>query len=88
LESAILFATEGANVVLADINLAAADKAKELVDKAAPNAQTLVFKADVAKEKDIKELVDVTVSRFGRLDVMFNNAGEPSHPLEYADASH
>ena len=53
------------------------------MDKAAPNAQTLVFKADVAKENDVKELVDVTVSRFGRLDVMFNNAGESSPPIEW-----
>jgi len=35
----------------------------------------MVFKADVAVEKDVKDMVDATVERFGRLDVMFNNAG-------------
>ncbi|KIM29568.1 hypothetical protein M408DRAFT_328806 [Serendipita vermifera MAFF 305830] len=75
LESSILFAQEGASVVLADINLAAADKAAALISARFPNAQTLVYKADVAVEKDIKEMVDATVAKFGRLDVMFNNAG-------------
>jgi NAD(P)-dependent dehydrogenase (short-subunit alcohol dehydrogenase family) len=71
-----LFAEEGANVVLADINLEAADKVAALIKQRSPNVNTMCYKADVASEKDVKGLVDATVSRFGRLDVMFNNAGE------------
>ena len=38
----------------------------------------MVFKADVAVEKDVKDMVEAAVARFGRLDIMFNNAGEIS----------
>ncbi|KAG8787586.1 hypothetical protein FRC20_002207 [Serendipita sp. 405] len=75
LESSLLFAQEGAAVVLADINVAAAEKAKSLIAERNPNAKTLVVKADVSSETDIKTLVDKAVEQFGRLDVMFNNAG-------------
>ncbi|GJJ07750.1 hypothetical protein Clacol_001955 [Clathrus columnatus] len=75
LESAILFASEGASVVLADINLPAAERVSKLIAELHPNAQTLVKKSDVGKESDVKALVDDTVAKFGRLDVMFNNAG-------------
>jgi NAD(P)-dependent dehydrogenase (short-subunit alcohol dehydrogenase family) len=61
--------------VIADINLKAADNAAALINKRLPNAKTMVFKADVAVEKDVKDMVDATVSTFGRLDIMFNNAG-------------
>jgi len=81
LESSILFVAEGANVVLADINLAAAEKAKEIIASLHPNAKTLVVKADVGKESDIKDLVDAAVQEFGRLDIMFNNAGI-MHPCD------
>lgn len=81
LESSILFAIEGAKVVLVDINVDAADKANALVKKAAPNAETLVLKGDVSSEKEIKSVVDDTLRRFGRLDVMFNNAGEYTHSI-------
>jgi len=75
LESSILFASEGAHVVLADINIEAANKAKETISSKYPNARTLVVKADVGKESDVEALVDQTVKEFGRLDIMFNNAG-------------
>jgi len=66
--------------VIADINLQAADNAAALISKRLPNAKTIVFKADVAVEKDVKDMVDAAVARFGRLDIMFNNAGEMTFP--------
>lgn len=75
LESSLLFAAEGANVILADINLAAAEKAVAFVASQSPNVKAIAFKVDVGKEAEIKELVEKAVEAFGRLDVMFNNAG-------------
>lgn len=70
LESSLLFAKEGANVLLTDINLAAAEKAASLIDQRFPNVKALAVKADVAKEQDIKSAVEVAVRAFGRLDIM------------------
>ncbi|KAI0269187.1 hypothetical protein BC834DRAFT_865220 [Gloeopeniophorella convolvens] len=75
LESSILFAREGANVLLVDVNLEAAQKAAGIVNQKHPNVKALAFKADVGKEADVKAAVDTAVKEFGRLDVMFNNAG-------------
>lgn len=75
LESSILFAQEGASVLLVDINLAAADKAKAIIKDKFKNAQVESAKADVGKEADVKAAVDKAIQVFGRLDVMFNNAG-------------
>ncbi|TRM68425.1 hypothetical protein BD626DRAFT_481705 [Schizophyllum amplum] len=75
LESATLFAREGAAVLLADINLDAAQKAADAIAKKYPNARALAVKADVGKEADVKAMVDRAVQEWGRLDVMFNNAG-------------
>lgn len=70
LETSILFASEGANVLLADINLEAAEKAAALISKKSPNVKAIAVKADVGKEEDIKAAVDKAVKEFGRLDVM------------------
>ncbi|CAA7260241.1 unnamed protein product [Cyclocybe aegerita] len=75
LESSLLFAQEGANVLLVDINLANAEKGASLIAERFPNVKALATKADVGKEADVKAAVDVAVREFGRLDVMFNNAG-------------
>ncbi|CDO74547.1 hypothetical protein BN946_scf184632.g4 [Trametes cinnabarina] len=75
LESALLFAQEGANVLLVDINLAAAEKALGLIEQRYPNVKAAAIKADVGKEADVKAAVDKAVELFGRLDIMFNNAG-------------
>ncbi|OSC98713.1 short-chain dehydrogenase [Trametes coccinea BRFM310] len=75
LESALLFAQEGADVLLVDINLAAAEKALALIQQRYPNVKSAAIKADVGKEADIKAAVDKAVELFGRLDIMFNNAG-------------
>ncbi|OCH95984.1 short-chain dehydrogenase [Obba rivulosa] len=75
LETSLLFAQEGANVLLVDINIAAAEKAASIILERFPEVKAAAFKADVGKEQDVKAAVDKAVALFGRLDVMFNNAG-------------
>lgn len=67
------FASEGAAVVVSDINAAGATKVAAEVAKVGGRA--LAMRTDVAVEADVQELVDRAVSEFGRLDVMVNNAG-------------
>jgi NAD(P)-dependent dehydrogenase (short-subunit alcohol dehydrogenase family) len=71
--TSVLFAKEGAKVVVADID---ETKGKETVDvilKAGGEATFL--KTDVSKALDVQTLVKVTVQKYGRLDVLANNAG-------------
>lgn len=75
LETSILFAQHGANVLLVDINLPAAEKGVALIKERYPNVKVAAARADVGKEADIKAVVEQAVQLFGRLDVMFNNAG-------------
>src|ERR1700754_3018040 len=80
LETAKLFQAEGASVVLVGSNeerLAAAGK--ELDGKA------LLVRADIRKVADIERAVEETRTRFGRIDVVFANAGATTvAPLEAA----
>jgi NAD(P)-dependent dehydrogenase (short-subunit alcohol dehydrogenase family) len=68
-----LFADEGAKVVLTDVSDAAGEAAAAEI--AALGGEALYVHADVAKESDAKAMVDATIERFGRLDVLYNNAG-------------
>lgn len=70
LESSLLFAQEGANVLLVDINQSAVEKAASLIKGRFPNVKAVAFKADVGKEDQVKAAVDLAVKEFGRLDVM------------------
>jgi enoyl-[acyl-carrier-protein] reductase (NADH) len=70
LESSILFALEGANVLLVDVNFENAQKAAKIVSERSPNVKAIPFKADVSKEAEVKASVDKALEEFGRLDIM------------------
>ncbi len=71
--TALLFAKEGAKVVIAARN---ADKGERVVSLIKEQGGDAIFiKTDVSQEEDVKELVRETVEAFGKLDVLFANAG-------------
>jgi len=68
-----LFATEGARVVGADLLEEPDEELAGLLDKY-PD-QLCYLKGDMTDEGDVQRLVDFTVERFGRIDVLYNNHG-------------
>lgn len=75
-ETALLFAGEGARVVVVDVNDAAGRKVvEELGDRA------VYVHADVSKAAEAEAMIRAAEESFGRLDVLFNNAGI-SHPKD------
>ena len=68
-----LFAKEGARIVLTDV----ADQAGQTVaaEIGAAGGEAAFVHADVSVESDARAMVDAAVERFGRLDVLYNNAG-------------
>lgn len=71
--ASLLFASEGAEVVLTDLNddLGQATAA-EITDA---GGHALYVHADVSRESDAKAMVDAALERFGRLNILYNNAG-------------
>jgi hypothetical protein len=72
-ESALLFAREGANIVVTDLIEKRAHNVAAEVDKAGGKA--IGLKADVTIEDEMEAAVDAAVAEYGRLDIMFANAG-------------
>ncbi|NML31126.1 SDR family NAD(P)-dependent oxidoreductase [Paraburkholderia antibiotica] len=69
------FAQDGYHVVIADLDLQrATERARELGDA------HLGVSTDVASEADVRALIDACVERYGRLDVLVNNAGNSDQP--------
>ncbi|CAN7094701.1 hypothetical protein BRARA_I03500 [Brassica rapa] len=66
-----LFARHGATVVIADVDATAGS----FLAKSLSSSQVAFISCDVSVEADVENLVNVTVARFGRLDILFNNAG-------------
>jgi NAD(P)-dependent dehydrogenase (short-subunit alcohol dehydrogenase family) len=72
-EASALFAEEGARVVVADIDGAAAAQTVALIEQA--GGQALAVTGDVALEADVRRMIEAGRQRFGALHVLYNNAG-------------
>ena len=71
--AAELLAAEGARVAVADVNLAGAEDVASGIE--ARGGQALALAADVSQPEQIAPMFDAVLRRFGRLDVLHNNAG-------------
>ena len=70
LATAERFVQEGATVLCLDINLSTE------LQRLTENEKKVVFRrTDVSKEEEVKEALDHCAKTFGRIDVLFNNAG-------------
>ena len=71
--TAILFAREGAKVLLVDRDLDSAEETKSMINEEGGEAET--FQADVSKEAACEKLVAAALDAFGRIDILHNNVG-------------
>ena len=75
---------EGASVVFADIN---GDQAEEAAAEArTQGGKAIAVKVDVTDREQVRSMVEQAVSEFGKLDVIFNNAGL-NRPLHFLDVT-
>ncbi|CAH0714020.1 unnamed protein product, partial [Brenthis ino] len=71
--TAILFAKEGANVVLVGRNV---EKLQNVYEKCVKfGNKSIQIRADISNDEDAKRIIEKTIEIFGKLDVLINNAG-------------
>lgn len=71
--TALRFAQEGAKVVVVNRNEQEGRAVAQMITDA--GGEAIYIKADVSKEEDVKNYVNKTIEKYGRIDVFFNNAG-------------
>src|SRR5690554_1608248 len=73
-ECARVLASHGAAVAIVDINQQAAESVAAEIESA--GGQAIALRTDVSSEDDVKAMVEQVMSRFGRIDVLHNNAAD------------
>jgi NAD(P)-dependent dehydrogenase (short-subunit alcohol dehydrogenase family) len=81
--TALAFARERANVVVADIDQQRNQDTVRMIEEL--GGQTLPVNCDVTRGEDVQTALTKTVERFGRLNYAFNNAGAEQQPKPTAD---
>ena len=71
-ETALLFAAEGAKVVICDLLDEGEEVAEEIRSR---GGEAIFYKLDVTDRDAVKRMVDAVVERYGRIDILVNNAG-------------
>lgn len=77
--ASLLFARAGAKVIAADINAAHAEETAATI--ADEGGVARARRCDVADEADVAALIDMAVATYGRLDILYNNAGITVPPV-------
>jgi NAD(P)-dependent dehydrogenase (short-subunit alcohol dehydrogenase family) len=72
-ETALLFAKEGAKIVVTDVNDEAGKETADMIT--AEGGEAFYLHADVSKAADCEAMVAYTEEKFGKLNILFNNAG-------------
>jgi len=72
-ETSVLFANEGASVVVADVDEKGGSETVSMITK--KGGKAVFVKADISNSKDAQNMVTVAEKNFGKLNVLFNNAG-------------
>ncbi len=83
--TALAFAREGARAVVADINAREGEETVRLIRDG--GGEAIFVRADVSQSADWQRLIGETVREYGRLDVLFNNAGIEGASAPTADYS-
>ena len=83
--TAIAFAQEGAKVIVSDIETQDGLATVEAIKK--EKGEAYFIKCDVSSEDQVKNLVDKTVEKYGRLDCAYNNAGVEGSPSSTVECS-
>ncbi|WP_163713680.1 SDR family oxidoreductase [Mangrovibacterium lignilyticum] len=65
------FASKGAKLVLAARRTELLEQLKQELN----NTEVITHKTDVSKEEDCRELIEIAISKFGKIDILINNAG-------------
>lgn len=83
--SAILFAREGAKVMLVDYRLDSAEETKKMIDE--EGGESFAFEADVTSSDDCRRMADTCVETYGKIDILHNNVGigEGGGPVELSE---
>jgi 3-oxoacyl-[acyl-carrier protein] reductase len=86
--TAILFAKEGAKVSVVDVKSADGQETVKMITRNKGVAQFII--ADVSKAADVERAIKMTVDSYGRLDILFNNAGIAPvlRPIEETDEAY
>src|SRR5438552_1017252 len=71
--TSLLFAREGAKLVLADRNLASADETRAAIE--AEGGDAIAVEMDVTSDADCRRLVQTCLDRYGHIDILHNNVG-------------
>jgi len=71
--SAIMFAREGARVVVADVEVTGGEETVSAIKS--HGWEAIFIRTDVSVESQVEKLVKASVGKFGKIDVIFNNAG-------------
>jgi NAD(P)-dependent dehydrogenase (short-subunit alcohol dehydrogenase family) len=78
---ALRFAREGAKLALIDIERSHLDETAALLTAESPATEHITIRGDVSSSADVQRFFDETIARFGRLDVLVNNAGIGNPPI-------
>ena len=80
------FIEAGSNVIIADIDMDAAQKTVKELEAA--NSTVIAIRTDVTDPKSVKAMVRQVLDHFGKIDILFNNAGicinEPAETMSFA----